>query len=264
MTTFGPRTLRLSGAAFGALVWLGAAEARAGSAVVSQGARGVVAGEDTRVRHFGPVGVEQAQVVVVAVTNRSRVTLMADAVVLDAAGQVLVREQVELQPGQSETVRWTAPATQTVRALVSAPAASAEVPTATYVYNGASEPNTSPALTLEPRQLHGIGQAITTSIAPYAPILIAALQEGVGSLHAGVANLGPVTATFTVSFFDDGGTVLLAHALTVAPGRIGRTPPVPQGARVEVAAPQGTVYLATVDLVDAAGRTTAVLGTVSR
>jgi hypothetical protein len=55
MGTFGPSTLRLAGVVgFGMAVWFGAAEALAGSAVVSQGAVGIVPGESIRVSVSNP------------------------------------------------------------------------------------------------------------------------------------------------------------------------------------------------------------------
>src|SRR5688572_15603842 len=71
--------------------------------------------------HLGPLTVQEGRLVMVAATNTSRSPISARAALLDQEGATLVDEPLDLGPGESRTIRWTAGGTGLVRAFVTAP-----------------------------------------------------------------------------------------------------------------------------------------------
>jgi hypothetical protein len=201
------------------------------------------------------VGLVADQEAVATVTNATSATVTATVTLLDASGQVLVRENLDLAPRHGAAVRWRAAGAVRVRATVETPGAGASrYPIGLFVYETGA-PN--PSLASQANVTLGGQQGTTAALSPYVPVIIAA------KVAVPVVNLGSTTATFTVSFFDGDGNPVSNQTLTVAPGRIGvaQLPaPLANGARAVVRGPAGTPYLVSHELVDeATGKTIALL-----
>jgi hypothetical protein len=202
--------------------------------------------------HTGPVGLAAGQSAVVTVANPTGDPLTTVVTLLDESARVLVRRRLSVSPGGAGAVRLEVGSAARVRATVAGPGGEpSRYPIALWLYDAGSE---SPALATSSTPAR---TRATTAVGPFCPMLAAARNV------VGVVNLGPLLATFRVSFVDGKGGLVATHDLVVAPEHTGvaeAAGPAATGVRAEVQAPPDTPYLVTTEVVDdASGRTLAVL-----